>query len=108
MAEAIHRYVGKSGPPPKPSPQEARKHELTAELVSERSREIRTQRMQSELLLAKARGELIPKTVVQQQAGFLLVALRSKIMQLPATYARRILNVSDVEKARQILTTAAH
>jgi hypothetical protein len=58
--------------------------------------------MQSELILAKARGELIPKALVQQQAAFLLVALRQKIMQLPATYARRILNVSDVEKARKI------
>jgi hypothetical protein len=96
MAEVLHKYIGK--PRSKPSPQETRKHELNAELTGERSREIRTRRMQSELLLAKARGELIPKSLVQNQASFLLVALRQRISQLPASYARRILNVSDVEK----------
>jgi hypothetical protein len=58
--------------------------------------------------LAERRGELIEKRLVERQAAYLLVALRQKIMQLSATYARRILNVSDVEKARKILTTAAH
>ena len=34
----------------------------------------------------------------QQQAGFLLVALRSKILAIPQTYSRRLLNISDREE----------
>jgi hypothetical protein len=90
-------------PAPKISPQEARKNELAAELTSERSREIRTRRMQSEVILAKARNELIPKAVVQQQASYLLVAVRQKILSVPQTHARRILNLSDYGKAREVL-----
>jgi hypothetical protein len=44
-------------------------------------------------LSPKARGELVPKAVVQQQAGFLMVALRQRIQ--------------DVEQARRILSQAA-
>jgi hypothetical protein len=112
MAEVIHRYVGRGDKVPKPTPDEqkerADRRKADAELTAERSRSVRAKRLQSELILAKARGELIPKTVVQNQASFLLVALRSRITQLPGTYARRILGLSDVEKARAILREAAH
>ena len=65
--------------------------------------EIRTRRMQSEVILAKARNELIPKAVVQRQASYLLVALRQKILSVPQTHARRILNLSDHRKAQEVL-----
>ena len=107
MAEVIHRYVGKGGRLPKISPgeqkEQADRRNLGDELTGERSREIRTRRMQSEMLLAKARNELIPKAVVQQQAAHLLVAHRQKILSVPQTHARRILNLSDYGKAREVL-----
>jgi hypothetical protein len=115
MAEVFHRYIGKGQkppPPPKISPEEqkerADRRKADAELTAERSRGLRTKRMQSELILAKARNDLVSKAVVQNQASFLLVALRQKIMQLPATYSRRIVGIADVEQARKILTVAAH
>jgi phage terminase Nu1 subunit (DNA packaging protein) len=112
MAEVIHRYVPAPKIKPKISPAEEReradRRKADAELTAERSKGVRAKRLQSELFLAKARGELIPKTLVQTQASFLVVAIRSRICQLPATYSRRILNISDVEVARAILTKAAH
>ncbi len=101
MAEVIHRYVGRGDKVPKMSSEErkrqAAQHKADAELVRERSEAIRVKRMGNQLLLAKARGELIPKALAQQQAGFLLITLRSKILAIPQTYSRRLLDISDRE-----------
>jgi hypothetical protein len=51
--------------------------------------------MQSELLVAKAREEVILKDLVIPQSQFVLLALRSKILSIPAAYSRRLLNISD-------------
>jgi hypothetical protein len=55
------------------------------------------------LLAAKARSELIEKSLVERQASFLLIAMRQKLLNLPATYSRRILNLTDVNQANRIL-----
>jgi hypothetical protein len=65
------------------------------ELAEERTAAVRVNRMRGEMLLAKARGELIQKDLVEQQAGYLLVALRQRILSLPQTYSRRLLNIRD-------------
>jgi hypothetical protein len=99
MAEVFHRYIGKDGKAPKVSPAErkkqARQNELAAELTDERAQAVRVNRMRGEMLLAKARGELVTKELVERQAAYLLVALRQRILSLPQTYARRLLNISD-------------
>jgi hypothetical protein len=53
--------------------------------------------------LGQGPEQLIPKAVVQQQASYLLVAVRQKILSVPQTHARRILNLSDYGKAREVL-----
>ena len=55
--------------------------------------------------LAERHGELIEKRLVERQAAYLLVALRQKILSVPQTHARRILNLSDYGKAREVLKT---
>jgi hypothetical protein len=89
---------------PKPdgqlSVEEARK--LDREYRIQRNEALQLKNHREKMLLAKARHELIPKTMAQQ-AGFLLVAFRQKIMQVPQTHARRILNLSDYGKAREVL-----
>ena len=55
------------------------------------------------MVLAERRGELIEKRLVEQQAAYLLVALRQKIMQVPQAHARRILGLSDYGKGREVL-----
>ena len=112
MAEVIHRYIPALKTKPKISPAEqqeqAAKRKLNADFTHERTQAMRIKRMQSEMILGKARGELIAKDLVEKQAAYLLVAMRQRVLQLPQTYARRILGLKDVEKARKILTTAAH
>ena len=102
MAEVIHRYVGRGDKLPKISPEErkrqAAQHKADAELAKERTEGLRIKRMQNQLVLAKARGELIPKALAQQQAGFLLVALRQKILSIPQTYSRRLLGINDAKE----------
>jgi hypothetical protein len=63
--------------------------------------------MQSELLFAKARDEVIEKRLVERQAVFLLVALRQQVMTLLQTYARRILILTDANQAARILREMA-
>lgn len=107
MAEVIHRYVGKNAKVPKVSPEKKKRaaevHENNSELAKERGEGLRVKRMQSQLLFAKARGELIPKATAQAQVGFLVAALRSKILAIPQSYSRRLLNISDFGKMSKLL-----
>ena len=107
MAEVIHRYVGKNAKVPKVSPEKKKRaaevHENNSELAKERGEGLRVKRMQSQLVLAKARGELIPKATAQAQVGFLVAALRSKILAIPQSYSRRLLNISDFGKMSKLL-----
>lgn len=72
-------------------------------LDAERVKSIRTRRMQNEMILAKARDELILKSLVEKQAAFLIVSLRQKILTIPQTYAREILGLTDATRAAKIL-----
>ena len=45
----------------------------------------------------------IEKRLVEKQAAYLLVALRQKILNVPATEARKILNIADPRQARAVL-----
>jgi hypothetical protein len=49
---------------------------------------------------------LIQKDLVEKQAAFLLVSLRQKILQVPHSYARRLLGITDAkvmsDKLRQM------
>jgi hypothetical protein len=67
------------------------------ELAKERAANTRALRLRNEMLLAKARGELITKQLVERQAAYLLVALRQRIMSMPSTYARRMVNLPDTK-----------
>jgi hypothetical protein len=75
----------------------------TANFTFERTKAVVTKRKQDEMLVAKARGELILKTLVEKQAEHLRDAMEQTIMDLPLTYARRILRLTDVVQARKIL-----
>jgi hypothetical protein len=84
MAVVTHRYHGKV----QPEEEKRRikeKAKLDSEFVIAKKRQVDVRRMQSEMLLAKARGELIERNLVERQAAFLLVALRQKILSMPLT-----------------------
>ena len=69
--------------------------ELNRNYLISPNAQIRAKTLTAEMVLAERRGELIEKRLVEQQAAYLLVALRQKIMQVPQTHARRILGLSD-------------
>ena len=75
--------------------------------TTEKVKAIRIRRMNDELILAKLRDDLIEKRLVEQQASFLLIALRQKILTIPQTYARKILNIQDAQQASKILKEMA-
>jgi hypothetical protein len=56
-----------------------------------------------EMLLAKARGEVIQKSFVESQAAYLPMEMEQTISELPLTYARRLLRLTDIREAHQIL-----
>jgi hypothetical protein len=105
MANVFHRYLGKDGKMPKLSPEQrkeqARRNKLAAELTDERARAVRIKRQQAEMLLAKARGELISVQKIVLQASYLLRSLQQRIWYFPARYGNEILRALDLEQSRQ-------
>jgi hypothetical protein len=75
----------------------------TENFTAERTKAVVTRRKQDEMLVAKARSELILKTLVEKQASYLQAAMRQTIMDLPLSYARRIVGLTDVIEAHKIL-----
>jgi hypothetical protein len=96
--EIIHEHRYKKAP----------KTKGESELVRERAAAVRANRLRSEMLLAKSRGELIEKELVEKQAAYLLIAMRQKILNLPVNYARRLVGLHDVREVMKVLQGAAH
>jgi hypothetical protein len=69
--------------------------DVSAELMEERAAAVRVNRMRGEMLLAKARGELIERALVEKQAAFLFIAMRQKMLSAPQTYARELVGITD-------------
>ena len=80
--------------------------ELSREYLRIRNQQMQTKNLSAEMMLAERRGELIEKRLVDQQAAYLLVVLRQRILAVPHAYARRILNITDPRQAKEILREA--
>ena len=70
---------------------------LSEEYLEIRNQQMRTKNLTAEMQLAERRGELIQKTLVEKQAAFLLVSLFQRILQIPHTYARQLLGITDAK-----------
>jgi hypothetical protein len=99
--------LGVKGAKPRFRPAEDQLPELCKTYLETRSRQMRSKAQTAEMLLAKARGELVLKSLVERQAAYLLVSLRQKILNFPSTYARKILGLTDVNQASAILREMA-
>ena len=60
---------------------------LSEEYLTVRNARMRTKNLTAEMQLAERRGELIEKKLVEQQAAYLLVALRQATLNIPQAYA---------------------
>ena len=81
--------------------------ELNRAYLISRNAQIRAKTLTAEMVLAERRGELIEKRLVEQQAAYLLVALRQAILNVPQTYARRIVGLKDAKAAKAMLREMA-
>jgi hypothetical protein len=75
---------------------------------TEKTRATIVRRQQNELLLAKARDEVILKPLVEAQATFVAVTLRQMILAFPRKAARRMVGLPDEKAAKRILDKVAH
>jgi hypothetical protein len=76
---------------------------LSEEYLRVRNAQMRTKNLTAEMVLAERRGELIEKRLVERQAAWLLLAMRQKLLGIPQTYCRRLLNVGDIQQVAKIL-----
>ena len=71
-------------------PDKQRRPTLNAQINAERLAVTAAKRKQAEMLLAKARGELILRDLVERQASYLLTSMKMRILALPGASAGRL------------------
>jgi phage terminase Nu1 subunit (DNA packaging protein) len=81
----------------------AKKQKVDAGLTIARTELAQMRCHREAMAIAERRGELITKKLVEQQAAYLLVALRQAILNVPQTYARRIVGLKDAKAAKAML-----
>jgi hypothetical protein len=110
MKQAIPGIAGLKPRAPKPEgngkPSRGELHALDREYRIRRNEALELKNRREIILLAKARGELILRDLVEKQAAFLLVATRQKMLDVPRAYAGRILGLTDAHEAGEILRGA--
>ena len=79
---------------------------LSEEYLTVRNQQMRTKNLTAEMQLAEPRGELIEKRLVENQAAYVLVAMRQAALNTPQAYCRRILNIAEPRQAKEILKEA--
>jgi phage terminase Nu1 subunit (DNA packaging protein) len=108
----VRKSKVKPSKPKKPLPQPSleryngngkSKHDLEKEWLQAKIDLTRRREQSATIILAKAREELIEKSVAQRQAAFLYTAMRQKFLAIPTTYARRLLHKSDITEVVGIL-----
>ena len=98
-----HPTLGVTGAKPRlsshPGPEIGK---LSEEYLTVRNQQMRTKNLTAEMQLAERRGELIEKRLVENQAAYLLVAMRQAALNIPQAYCRRILNIAEPRQAKEI------
>ena len=72
-----------------------------SELADERTAAVRVNRMRAEMLLARARGELIEKRLALLQVSYLLTVFRQRVLTEPSSLARRLVDGGFVAEQRR-------
>ena len=110
MEQAIAGIAGLKPRAPKPEgngkPLRGELHALDREYRIRRNEALELKNRREIILLAKARGELILRDLVEKQAAFLLVATRQKMLDVPRAYAGRLVGLTDAHEAGEILRGA--
>jgi hypothetical protein len=97
MAEVIHRYIGKNGAPPKPTPGQREREASDARLQAAKAREREAIAALREAELARKRGELVETAAVTREAQDVVIVIRSRLLLLPTQLARKCVGQSQHE-----------
>ena len=101
---AAEQTNGASGP----TGERLKRRSLSREINEERLASQIAKRRQSEMLLAKARDELVLRELVEKQAGYLLVVLRQQILATPGSWAPKLVGLNSVEAVAEVLRHMTH
>ena len=96
------RYFGKGDEPPKRSKEQQEREANEAKLSAARAREREAIATLREADVLQKRSELISRDEAQRQAAFLLVAIKQRLLALPARLSRE-LDVPDRRAAKRII-----
>lgn len=80
---------------------------LSKEYMEIRNRQMRAKAFLAETQAARARGQLLERKLVEFQASYLLIAMRQRILRLPAECAPQLAGLTDVHEIRMVLEGAA-
>jgi hypothetical protein len=107
MKQPIAGLSGIKPRPPKPEGNgklsRAKAHRLDAEYRRHRNRTLELKNTRETMLLQRARGELLSRQAVEAGLSFVLVGLRSKILQIHQSWSHRLVNL-DLVKVRATLS----
>jgi hypothetical protein len=85
----------------------ARKQKVDAGLTVARTDLARLRWQREAMAIAERRGELITKKLVEQQAAYLMITFRQRMMNLGASWSRRFVGLQDVHEAKRLIDEMA-
>lgn len=97
--------------PPDDSPTNGKlppKYELDKIFLSRRIEQSEVRTMAFRLDLARIRGDVIEKKLVEKQLAYMLIAMRQQILAIPTSYARKLLHKDDIKEIYKILEEMCH
>lgn len=85
----------------------AKKQKVDSELTKARTQLAQMRYQREAMAVAERRGELITRKLVEQQAAYLMIAFRQKMLTLGASWSRRFIGLSDVHEAKRLIDQMA-
>ena len=85
----------------------AQKQKVDGELTKARTQLAQMRYHREAMAVAERRGELITKKLVEQQAAYLLIGFRQRMMNLGASWCRRFVGLQDVHEAKKLIDEMA-
>ena len=81
--------------------------ELSEEYLRQRNDQMRAKNLTAQMALARERGELIEKRLIERQAAFVFVSFRQRMLNLSHGWARRFVGLTDMRQAKRLIDEMA-
>jgi hypothetical protein len=97
MTDVYHHYLGKGRKVPKPTAAQIDREASRAELVAAQARERIAKATLAEVDVQRRRRELIDRATAIQQASFLFISIRQRLLSLATSLPRKLAGKSPHE-----------